>query len=195
VAVFSHDVLRLWINQEYANQGAGIMKILCAGIAVGCLFASHSFYLLGTGRNRWLALLAFAQGVITSIACAVLVPRIGLEGAGWGLTLGTLSQLVFLIYLWKQHFRAWISAPVYFAATFGQCAVGGVLALLFIQLRATLHWSPGWMALAAAGWTVALICGAAIVAVDSLMPGGTGRRNLAIRFGLSLRPLPDWRTI
>jgi hypothetical protein len=51
------------------------------------------------------------------------------------------------------------------------------------------------MALAAAGWTVALICGAAIVAVDSLMPGGTGRRNLAIRFGLSLRPLPDWRTI
>jgi O-antigen/teichoic acid export membrane protein len=183
VAVFAPDVLSLWISPSFAAQAASVTRILSLAAAVGAMFAVPSFYLLGTGRVKWLAALAFAQGLISLAGAALLIPWLGVEGAGWGYALGTFSHLTVLGLIWPKIFRRWISGRVYYAAVFGQSVTGLILAVALIYLRENIHLTVNWFWLAgecAASATLSLLV---IVAVDSLLPGGAERRALLRRFG------------
>ena len=161
--VFAHDLLLLWIGLDFAINTSGLLRILAFGSATSCLFAIPSFYLLGIGKSKWLALMSFAQGIITLAVAALLIPRLGLAGAGWGATLSTVVHVIVLILMWKRIFRIWIPARVYFSATFGQYGVGGVVCTL--------------------------ISASTIALIDSVLPGGMERRKLLFRLGTARVPM------
>jgi len=181
--VFAHDFLMVWIGRDFASNAARLLRILAFGAAASCLFAVPSFYLLGVGKSRWLAVMSFVQGIITFAVAAFLIPRIGLAGAGWGVTLSTIVHITVLVLMWKRIFRIWIPARVYLSATFGQYGVGAAFAFGLMLLRDNFTWSPGWISLGVAGFLCALVSAAIIACVDSILPGGTERRQLLLQLG------------
>lgn len=181
--VFAHDLLFVWVGPDFAMNTAGLVRILAFGSATSCLFAIPSFYLLGIGKSKWLALMSFAQGIITLAVAALLIPRLGLAGAGWGTTSSTIVHVTVLILMWKRIFRIWIPARVYFSATFGQYGVGAAIAIGLMLLRDSFIWSPSWIMLGVGGVVCALISATAIALIDRVLPGGMERRELLLRVG------------
>ena len=187
--VFAHDILFVWIGLDFAMNTSGLVRILAFGSAASCLFAIPNFYLLGVGKSKWLALMSFVQGIITFAVAALLIPRLGLAGAGWAVTLSTIVHVTVLILMWKRIFRIWIPARVYFSATFGQFGVGAAIAIGLMLVRDTFTWSPGWISLGVAGFLCALVSGTIIALIDNFLPGGTERRALLFRLGAARVPM------
>jgi len=181
--VFAHDFLMVWIGRDFASNAAHLLRILAFGAAASCLFAVPSFYLLGVGKSQWLGVMSFVQGIITFAIAVFLIPRIGLAGAGWGITLSTIVHITVLVLMWKRIFRIWIPARVYLSATFGQYGVGSAIAIALMLVRDSFSWSPNWISLGGAGFLCALISATIIACVDSVLPGGTERRQLLLQLG------------
>jgi O-antigen/teichoic acid export membrane protein len=187
--VFARDLLFVWVGLDFAMNTAGLLRILAFGSAASCLFAIPSFYLLGIGKSKWLASMSFVQGIVTFGVAALLIPHLGLPGAGWGTTLSTIVHITVLILMWKYIFRTWIPIRVYLSATFGQYVVGAAIAIGLMLLRDTFNWSPNWISVAGAGFLCALISATIIVLIDSFLPGGTERRQLLFRLGIARVPM------
>lgn len=197
LAVFAPDVLALWINPDFAVQAAGVTRILSLVLAMGAMFIVLNFYLLGVGRVKWLTAMSFAQGIITLSGSAILIPLLGLEGAGLGYALGTLSYLIVLVLIWLKIFRRWITGRTYFAAVFSPGLIGLALAVVLIYLRKAIRLpcATNWFWLAGECGVIAVFSLLAIVAVDSFLPGGAERRALLRRFGVSISSqILHWKT-
>lgn len=188
MAVFAQDIVALWINPYFAEQTVAVTRILCLTAAIGAMFAVPSFYLLGTGRVKWLAAMSFVYGLLSLAGAAVLIPVMGLEGAGWGYAIGTTAHLTVLCMIWIKLFRRWIPGRMYFAAIFSQPIVGLLLFSVLVYLREilALHSITNWIWLAVGGGACALFFLLVILSVDSLLPGGRERRGLLRRFGSSI---------
>jgi O-antigen/teichoic acid export membrane protein len=188
--VFADDLLLLWVGSDFSSNAAGVLRIMVIATMLSCLFTLHHFFLLGTARTNWLAAMAFVQGIVSFMTSALLIPKLGLSGAGWGMASGTAIHVTVLILMWKRLFRNWFSAQVYFSATFSQCFVGILVAIAFLVIREGVVWSPHWASLGVAGLFCALFSGIVIVTVDSLLPGGRERRRLLLK--LSSTMFPAW---
>jgi len=188
--VFADDVLLLWVGPDFASHSAELLRIMVIATMASSLFTLHHFFLLGTARTNWLAAMAFVQGLISLAASALLIPWIGLSGAGWGMASGTVTHVAVLILLWKRIFKRWFSAPVYFCATFSQALAGGLIAIGLFLVRRSITWFPHWILLGLVGLVCAIISGVLIVAVDAILPGGAERRRLLLKLGATM--LPSW---
>jgi O-antigen/teichoic acid export membrane protein len=194
LAVFAHDILRIYLTlaishelaAAIADQATSALRILAIGTAVGCVFAVPSFYLLGTGRSRWLAAMSILYGSATLVGCVVFIPMFGIKGAALAMTVGTAVHVMVLIVLWARVLRRWLPGRVYAASTFGPLVIGIGIAALLIFWRDALTWEPGWIVLGGCGIAVAALSGLAIVAVDRWLPGGADRRGLMMRVGRRL---------
>jgi O-antigen/teichoic acid export membrane protein len=178
LVVFAHDLLRLYLGMSMADNSTVVLRILAIGTAVGCTFAIPSFYLLGTGRSQWLAAMSLLYGVATLAGCLVLIPILGIAGAGWGMSVATVVHLGTLVVLWWRVLHRWIPGNVYFASTFGPLLVGCGLAAGSLVVRDVISWDMGWIGLGIFGSLLAGITGVAIVIIDGGMAGGKQRREL-----------------
>lgn len=188
--VFADDLLLLWVGADFASNAAGVLRIMVMATMLSCLFTLHHFFLLGTARTNWLAAMAFIQGLVSFVVSALLIPKLGLSGAGWGMASGTITHVTVLILMWHRLYRSWFSAQAYFSATFSQCFVGGLVAIGLLAIKEGVVWSSHWTSLGAAALVCALVSGTVIVTVDSLLPGGGERRRLLLK--LSSTMFPAW---
>jgi|GEM_PF-3475888 len=186
--VFGDDLLLLWVGPDFASHAAGLLRIMVTGAMVSCLFTLHHFFLLGTARTNWLAAMAFVQGLVSLLVSALLIPWLGLAGAGWGMVAGTATHIAVLILLWRRILRSWFSAPVYFCATFSQYVAGTLIATALLFIRRSVVWSPRWVSLGLAALVCFVFSGIVIISVDSALPGGNDRRRLLVKLGSVMFP-------
>lgn len=197
LVVFAPDVLTMWINPDFAIKTAGVTRILSLATAGGAMFAVLNFYLLGIGRVKWLAAMSFVQGFLSLAGTAVLIPLLGLEGAGWGYALIMLAHLTVLGLIWIKIIRRWISGWIYFTAVFSSGIVGLILAIVLLYLRKAIKFprATNWFWLVGEAGACAVLSLLIIVSVDILLPGGAERRALLRRFGVSISSLVlHWKT-
>jgi O-antigen/teichoic acid export membrane protein len=178
LVVFAHDLIRLYLGVSIAENTTATLRILAIGAGVGCAFAIPSFYLLGTGRSRWLAAMSLVNGIATVVGCLVLIPRLGITGAGWGMTAATVVHLGVLWLLWQQVLKRWIPVKIYAASVFGPLVLAGVLASGLVVWRDALPWQPGWVGLGAGALALSILTLAALLLVDVVLPGGQARNAL-----------------
>lgn len=178
LVVFAHDLLRLYLNLSMADNSTEVLRILAIGTGLGCSFAIPSFYLLGTGRSKWLAAMSLLFGIVTFVGCFFLIPILGISGAGWGMSVATLVHVATLILLWWRVLNRWISGKVYLASTFAPFLVASIVALGGIVVRDFVSWEMGWIDLGTMGSLLATFSAAAILTIDGMLPGGKQRREL-----------------
>jgi O-antigen/teichoic acid export membrane protein len=178
---FAHDFLRLWVGGQVANEAHLTVRVLALHTAVSMAFAVPNFYLLGTGRSRWLGIMAIAQGLVTFGVACVLVPRLGLIGAAWGVFAGASVHVVVLVILWREVLRKWIGGPIYASAVFGPMIIGVIVGLALAWLRQSWHKGIGWPEMVIAGSGCYMAVFLVILLVDALLPGGAERRGQMLR--------------
>ncbi|MGB2866977.1 MAG: flippase [Bacteroidota bacterium] len=177
LAVFAPQILTLWIGPEVSGQTSTLLRILCLGNLMGCLFQIPNYFLLGTGRAHWLAAMSFFQGLLTLLGCLVFIPRIGLQGAGWGMVLGTLVHFVILSLIWVKIMRHWLPSASYAAGVFGPYVIGVALAIIASTLLSESVVPTTWVWVIAVGAGVGLLSFGLLALVDRVLPGGSDRRT------------------
>ncbi len=172
LSVFAGEWLSWWVGPQYAAAGAGTARVLALASGVGALFAVPSSFLLGTGRVKWLALLSVSQGTLALVCALVLVPRLGLLGAGISYTVGTAAHITTLALAWKGIFSQWIGWREYFGATFAHLGVAIAFTVGSCFVKTLLSWSPHGPALVFATAACATVSLVLMWFVDRQMPGG-----------------------
>lgn len=175
IFTLSTDLLLLWTGPEVAAASGGVLRILCAGLAVASLFAVPSYYLLGIGKPKWLAVMSAVQGSITVGTAALLIPRIGINGAGWALTAGTITHVIILVLIWRRFLRHLVPCLDYLASTFGSILSGilcaGVSSVLHARHQTPITWGGTIGTSCLIGSCSLVSC----LAVSLLLPGGQAR--------------------
>jgi len=177
LATFSMDVLTLWVGPAVASKSSGALRIMAVGFSFGCLFAIPSFFLLGTGRSRWMTGIAVAQGVVALGAALILIPLSGVSGAAAAVAGGTIPVYSgTLILIWRRLLRRSIPGAAYFSASFVPVLVAAALFMLLPPLRDALPaWQPGWLTLILSSALGYAVLWALIQGVNWMVPGGPER--------------------
>jgi O-antigen/teichoic acid export membrane protein len=81
VAVFSNQILFLWVGAEIADSSAHILTLLSLGFAVLAINNVPHFVLLGLNRANTVAYVNICAGVAAIAISVILIPKLGLSGA------------------------------------------------------------------------------------------------------------------
>jgi O-antigen/teichoic acid export membrane protein len=97
LALLAEKLLQLWLGQTFADGSGAVTKILAVGILFNCLAFAPGSLIEAIGRPDLLARLAAAQAAIFLPLAALLVPRLGIEGAAiaWSARAATDSAVRF----------------------------------------------------------------------------------------------------
>src|ERR1035441_1472016 len=97
-------IVATWVNAETAANASGVLRLLAVAGLLGC--ASHVFkqYMLAATMTRQLAILNVVTGSLAALTAVILVPRYGLQGAGYGAVAAASLQLLIVIDLVRRHF-------------------------------------------------------------------------------------------
>jgi O-antigen/teichoic acid export membrane protein len=83
----AREILWLWLGCEFAENGAGVLRILGVGIFFSCMAFAPTSLLDAVGRPDAVALLSLAEAAVFLPLCAALLLLAGIEGAAvaWAL--------------------------------------------------------------------------------------------------------------
>jgi O-antigen/teichoic acid export membrane protein len=83
----ARELLWLWLGSEFAENGAGVLRILGVGVFFSCAAFAPGSLLDGIGRPDAAALLSLAEAAVFLPLCAALLLLAGIEGAAaaWAL--------------------------------------------------------------------------------------------------------------
>ncbi len=120
LTVYGEDLIRVWIRQsEYVIRSAPLLPVLLLGTTFGIAAQFNSSSILyGMARHRWLARGMLAEGLLLIAALWFLVPRYGILGAAWAVSLlmlvdrGLFAPWLLCHYLHRGYLRYLLSIYV-----------------------------------------------------------------------------------
>jgi O-antigen/teichoic acid export membrane protein len=83
--------ITLWMDADLAAFSYPVLVILCMPLAFRVTQSVASKVLYGTGRLKWLTLVAIAQSVLNVVVSIVLIPHYGIIGCALGTTLPSIA--------------------------------------------------------------------------------------------------------
>ncbi len=177
VIVLAKDFLSLWVGREVAASSGPVLRVLGVAGMLGSASNATFFYLQGVGKTKWNALIVFATGVTVLTSSLLLVPRLGLAGAGWGNIAAMFVQAVLVAYTWSRMFRGILTSRVYLTALYEPVIVGLLSALLGLWIRGHLAYPVTWLTLLLAAAICVSVTVSLVVAANRVMPGGNVRHH------------------
>ncbi|HVO58031.1 MAG TPA: flippase [Dongiaceae bacterium] len=93
------SILKFWLGQEYASQGAVCLALLGIATFLGAMSAVSTVTALGAGRAWMPASFAIATSAVNLLANFLLIPRYGINGAALGALVP--QAVVVPVFIWK----------------------------------------------------------------------------------------------
>jgi O-antigen/teichoic acid export membrane protein len=82
--LYGTELLRVWINPEFAMRSAGIIPAAAVSTALGVAAQFNSSSILyGLSKHRGYAYSLLAEAILSSAAMYLAIPRYGISGAAW----------------------------------------------------------------------------------------------------------------
>ncbi len=81
--LFAEDILRLWIDEEFAIQSGSILRILAVGILINSLAHVPFTLIQSSGNARLTALIHVCEFPVFILALWSLTTHYGVQGAAW----------------------------------------------------------------------------------------------------------------
>jgi O-antigen/teichoic acid export membrane protein len=132
VAVFAHQILGYWMNDEFARNGALVLAVMALSQFVDSLTSLPSLVNDGMGHPRVSGLFAVTRALAGLGIVYVGVAGWGIVGAAWGHLIGSLVfTCAFLLYV---HCR---TVPTTLARLLGQCYAPGLAGVALVAIAAT----------------------------------------------------------
>ncbi|WP_229423009.1 oligosaccharide flippase family protein [Telluria aromaticivorans] len=132
VAVFAHQILRYWMNEDFARHGALVLAVMALAQFVDSLTSLPSLVNDGMGHPRISGLFAVSRALAGLGIVYAGVAGWGIDGAAWGHLIGSvLFTSAFLAYV---HGR---TVPTTLARLLGQGYAPGLLGVALVAVAAT----------------------------------------------------------
>jgi len=104
MVVLMPDFLRLWINPEFSLESSAVGQLLALSYITQGAFAPPATYFRGVGKPWVVSIVLFFAGVSTLASGILLVPVLGVLGAGYAYLIGSLAHLLGLLFGWFYMF-------------------------------------------------------------------------------------------
>lgn len=169
----AREILQLWTSTDIAAEAEQVLIVLALAGILGSGGNVFSYYLLGTGRTRSIAIISLAAGLATISTSFLSLPLLGWHAAGWSAFAGMVVQLLVIVLSIKSSFNAVNLVSRILHLVLAPLAVGSLVAIFlrFLILdNGPIVW---WQVLGFYGLCVIMI-GCSILTV-ALM--GPYRRN------------------
>ena len=84
LCLYGTELLRVWINPEFALHGGPIIRVIAVGTTLGIAAQFNSSSILyGLGKHPRYAYSLLIEAILSSAAIYVAIPRYGIVGAAW----------------------------------------------------------------------------------------------------------------
>jgi O-antigen/teichoic acid export membrane protein len=103
VIAFSYQVLRFWLNQDFAVHSSSILVVLALTNFILALFGPLSNFLLGLGKLKFLSLSSIGMAVFNALLLLILLPLYGIAGAAYAYLISVLPVAYFFYYVEKHY--------------------------------------------------------------------------------------------
>lgn len=125
LAGLAGPLMTAWINVEAGQQAKLVLQLLSVAGILGCATNASSFFLLGTGRTKWSAVLGIATGATTVAVAALVLPHYGLRGAAVAAVSSMLVQQAILgLYMIPRVFGKAFSAGPFLVSFYAPVIIG-----------------------------------------------------------------------
>jgi O-antigen/teichoic acid export membrane protein len=132
VAVFAQQILRYWMNEEFARNGALVLAVMALSQFVDSLTSLPSLVNDGMGHPRVSGLFAVTRALAGLGIVYAGVALWGIDGAAWGhLAASVLFTAAFLVYV---HGR---TVPTSFARLLSQGYAPGLAGVALVAIAAS----------------------------------------------------------
>jgi O-antigen/teichoic acid export membrane protein len=190
IIALAEPLMRMWTTAETARGGSQLLQTLASAGLIGSGSSVFSYYLMGMGQNKPLAMLSVIYSILTIALSIVVLQTIGPMAAGLGLALASVVRLTLALAWSKRHCfpqARWTDLLV--------STISPLIVSLGLGWVLAAWWPIGlmeaWWQLCAAALVVALIVSLAVVA--STASSVFGREMLATvaqRLGGALKRAP-----
>ncbi len=124
--VFARPILAHWMDPDTAARGARTMMLLAAAYMTASLAFVPGTILNGIGKPEVNAYISVATGVLNLALCLVLIPRYGIEGAGYAVLASIAATVPFFV-IWVQSRYIGAGFREYLSGTFARPTAAGIL--------------------------------------------------------------------
>ncbi len=100
-ATYSRAILTLWVGPEIAAQSSRILQLLAIAYFISSTHYVPSTILNGIGKPQINAYILPVAGVLNLALCLLLIPRYGINGAGYSLLI-SMSAVIPAFVVWTQ---------------------------------------------------------------------------------------------
>lgn len=182
VTVLMPDFLRLWINPEFAARGAWVGQVIAVSCMVQGATLPYEYLVRGLGKPKIITVIYAISSLSSLTVNILLIPRLGIDGAGYCYLVSALIGLGGIVYTWRRVLAMPSSRPLLRPVAL-PLATGFAVLLFLAWFRSNLA-PPGWMGMFVLGGAFTLVAGTALVLVD-LAGGREGCRVPILRELLS----------
>lgn len=164
LAVLMPDLLRLWINPDFAQQSAEVGRLLTLGLIGSAVFAPIATRYRGQGSPAFVTAVMAAVGLVVLIGTLMLIPNLGVAGVGYAYVLGTVPWLGGLVVGWARLYGA-ASLLSLVRIAVAPLVLGCILGLVELGIR---RWwgEPGWFGLLLLGTSFAGVGALVVFSMD-----------------------------
>ncbi|MEK7752440.1 MAG: oligosaccharide flippase family protein, partial [Acidobacteriota bacterium] len=142
LTVILPGLLRLWVGEEFAAEGAVIGQLIAASSIVRGGAVVYQGLFNGLGKPQLVSAVMFTSASLSLLTNVLLIPRYGLAGAGYSYCLTGLIALATAVVAWRWVLKERSILPV-LGSTVAPVSTGAVCLGALLVVRSTLP-QPGW---------------------------------------------------
>lgn len=146
MTVLVKDFLGLWITADFAANSFFIAQLISASFIISGPYFPLQMLLGAINRPQWVTMIGLSNAIVSLSLNIILIPKIGLAGAGYSFLATCLTGLIFTILTWK-----YLLLNNNIKAMYRPLFIPMLLAVVSLFLCNTLHvylnLSSGWLML------------------------------------------------
>lgn len=163
------DFLSIWISPEFSRQSAWIGQLIACSFMIRGAFVPYDGLLRGLGKPQYLSALSILSGGTIFASNLILIPMLGLHGAGYSYLITPVWGVLTILFTWKLILKMPSSLVLLRIVAVPYAVGGGILA-------SSLLWKPlagtsTWLGLISQYVGLLAVCGMLLLAVERVLGG------------------------
>jgi O-antigen/teichoic acid export membrane protein len=193
LAVLMPDLIRLWIDAEFARESALAGRVLALSFIAPAGFAVIATYYRGTGRPGFVTAVLAGVGVVVVVASLLLAPAYGPAGVACAYLLSSVPWFGGLAWGWFKLFDERSLGQLMRSAGV-PVLIAGIAFVIQVQVKSVIG-EVNWPGLLVLGGLFAASTFAFVMLTEYLLGGPAPARELVDRFAMSRRVVAARRRI
>ena len=137
------DFISLWISPSFAAETKNIAIVLAISCMIRGAFPIYEYLFKGIGKPIYNMYIIIASSLIIVILDFMLIPVLGLNGAGIAYLLSPVAGIVAIIFIWLKLLKAPLSEP--FRIYLVPLLISYFILAISFLVKRRIYFPPSWL--------------------------------------------------